>query len=192
MFVLYNFVLVHRPIQVGNSRGNIDFHHLPCCVPGRASAKNACNRYNRTCRLLWKSIYNDPQWKLKETIKPHNSSRKRSAQTGTPSLRGPSEVAPVAPILLKCWLKTRKSVLNEVTKFQISTPNRLGARIDKKQGKNPPPATNRADMYYMYVGNHMYSEFNINVPLAVRFTTVAIGMRKAESSEYRRFDSDLH
>ena len=38
----------------------------------------------------------------------------------------------------------------------------------------------------------MYSEFNINVPLAVRFTTVAIGMRKAESSEYRRFDSDLH
>ena len=38
----------------------------------------------------------------------------------------------------------------------------------------------------------MCSVFNINVPLAVRFTTVAIGMRKAESSEYRRFDSDLH
>ena len=38
----------------------------------------------------------------------------------------------------------------------------------------------------------MYSVFNINVPLAVRFTTVPIGTRKAESSEYRRFDSDLH
>ena len=37
-----------------------------------------------------------------------------------------------------------------------------------------------------------YSVFNINVPLAVRFTTVPIGTRKAESSEYRRFDSDLH
>ena len=38
----------------------------------------------------------------------------------------------------------------------------------------------------------MYSVFNINVPLAVRITTVAIGMCKAESPEYRRFDSNLH
>ena len=49
--------------------------------------------------------------------------------------------------------------------------------------------------YYYFIISYTalsYSEFNINVPLAVRFTTVAIGMRKAESSEYRRFDSDLH
>ena len=38
----------------------------------------------------------------------------------------------------------------------------------------------------------MYSVFNINVPLAVRFTTVAIGTHKAELAEYSRFDSDLH
>ena len=38
----------------------------------------------------------------------------------------------------------------------------------------------------------MYSVFTINVPLAVRFATVAIGMRKAESPEYGRFDRDLH
>ena len=37
-----------------------------------------------------------------------------------------------------------------------------------------------------------YSVFTINVPLAVRFATVAIGMRKAESPEYGRFDRDLH
>ena len=35
---------------------------------------------------MWKSIYiaNDPQWKPKEAREPHISSRKRSAQTGTP------------------------------------------------------------------------------------------------------------
>ena len=38
----------------------------------------------------------------------------------------------------------------------------------------------------------LYSVFTINVPLAVRFATVAIGMRKAESPEYGRFDRDLH
>ena len=38
----------------------------------------------------------------------------------------------------------------------------------------------------------MYSVFTINVPLAVRFATVAIGMRKAESPEYCRFGSHLH
>ena len=38
----------------------------------------------------------------------------------------------------------------------------------------------------------MYSVFTNNVPLAVRFATVAIGMRKAESPEYCRFDSHLH
>ena len=31
----------------------------------------------------------------------------------------------------------------------------------------------------------MYSVFTNNVPLAVRFATVAIGMRKAESPKYR-------
>ena len=38
----------------------------------------------------------------------------------------------------------------------------------------------------------MYSVFTNYVPLAVRFATVAIGMRKAESPEYCRFDSHLH
>ena len=37
----------------------------------------------------------------------------------------------------------------------------------------------------------MYSVFTINVPLAVRFATVAIGMREAESPKYGRFDRDL-
>ena len=40
--------------------------------------------------------------------------------------------------------------------------------------------------------NTLYSVFTNNVPLAVRFATVAIGMRKAESPEYCRFDSHLH
>ena len=43
-----------------------------------------------------------------------------------------------------------------------------------------------------YKQKRMYSVFTINVPLAVRFVTVAIGMRKAESPEYEMFDSDLH
>ena len=38
----------------------------------------------------------------------------------------------------------------------------------------------------------MHSMFTINVPLAVRFATVAIGMHKAESPEYGRFDRDLY
>ena len=38
----------------------------------------------------------------------------------------------------------------------------------------------------------MYSVFTINVPLAVRFATVAIGMRKAESPEFEIFCSDSH
>ena len=88
---------------------------------------------------------NGPQWKPKEARKPDNSSRKRSAQTGTPHftsvLQGPS-TAPAGPILLKFWLKTRKSIPNKVTKFQIPTPNRLGARIEKTLGGKicPPPS----------------------------------------------------
>ena len=38
----------------------------------------------------------------------------------------------------------------------------------------------------------MYSVFTINVPLAVRFAMVAIGMHKAEPPEYSRIDRDLH
>ena len=38
----------------------------------------------------------------------------------------------------------------------------------------------------------MYNVFAINVPLAVRFATAAIGMRKAESPEYGRLDRDFH
>ena len=118
LLVLHNLVLVHRRIQAGNSRGNIGFRHLPCCVP---------------------------QWKPKEARKPHNSSRKRSAWTGTPTLQGPS-TAPAGPMLLKFWLKTRKSIMNKVTKFQIRTPNDLGARIEKPLGgQNLSPARNRVN-----------------------------------------------
>ena len=77
---------------------------------------------------------NDPHRKPKEARKPHNSSRKRSAQTSTPTLQGPS-TAPAGPILLKFWPKTRKSILNKVTKFQIPPPNRLRARIEKPPGE---------------------------------------------------------
>ena len=52
---------------------------------------------------------------------------------GAPTLQGPC-TAPVGPILLKFWLKTRKSILNKVTKFPMHTPNRLGARIEKPPG----------------------------------------------------------
>ena len=46
---------------------------------------------------------------------------------------------------------------------------------------------------YLHVHiRYRYSVFTINVPLAVRFATVAIGMCKAESPEYGRFDRDLH
>ena len=37
----------------------------------------------------------------------------------------------------------------------------------------------------------MYSVFTNNVPLAVRFATISIGTRKAESPEYGRSDRDL-
>ena len=43
--------------------------------------------------------------------------------------------------------------------------------------------------YYTII--HRYSVFTINVPLAVRFATISIGTRKAESPEYGRFDRDL-
>ena len=43
-----------------------------------------------------------------------------------------------APILVKFCLKTQKSILNKVTKFQIPTPNRLGAIIEKPPGGAPP------------------------------------------------------
>ena len=45
-----------------------------------------------------------------------------------------------------CWtdfaeilLKTQKSILNKFTKFQIATPNRLGARIEKNTGAESTP-----------------------------------------------------
>ena len=52
---------------------------------------------------------------------------------GTPTLQRP-RTAPAGPILLKFWLKAWKSIMNKVTKFQIPTPNRLGARIEKPTG----------------------------------------------------------
>ena len=60
---------------------------------------------------------------------------------GTSTSQGSSS-APAGPISLKFWLKTRKSILNEFTMFQIPTPNRLGARIEKKTPRAesaPPP-----------------------------------------------------
>ena len=62
-----------------------------------------------------------------------------------PTLQGPS-TAPAGSILLKFWLKTQKSILTKVTKFQITTPNRLGARIEKPSGgggAESAPARNR-------------------------------------------------
>ena len=54
---------------------------------------------------------------------------------GTPTLQGPTpSTAPAGLILLKFWLKTRKSILNKVTKYQIPTSNRSGARIEKPPG----------------------------------------------------------
>ena len=38
---------MHRRIQDGSSQGTISFHHLPCDVPERDSANNACNAMAR-------------------------------------------------------------------------------------------------------------------------------------------------
>ena len=86
---------------------------------------------------------NDPQWKPKEArlhkiqhfIIPSEHVLPRPAP---PNLQGPS-TAPAEQSLLKFWLKTRKSILNKITKFQIITLNRLGARIEKSPGQNLPP-----------------------------------------------------
>ena len=59
----------------------------------------------------------------------------------THTLWGPS-TAPVGPILLKFWLKTRKTMLNKVTKCQIPKSNRLESRIEEPPGGGricPPP-----------------------------------------------------
>ena len=57
---------------------------------------------------------------------------------GTSNLQG-SSTAPAGPILVKFWLKTRKSILNKVTKFQIPTPNRLAAAIEKPSWAESAP-----------------------------------------------------
>ena len=50
-----------------------------------------------------------------------------------------------APILLKFWLKARKSILIKVTNFQIHTPNYLEAETQKPQGVEPVPGRNRVN-----------------------------------------------
>ena len=78
---------------------------------------------------------NDPPRYTKEARKPHNSSRKRSTQTGNSQFRRYYHLpcwTDFAQILAQeteinseqFWLKTRKSILNKVRKFRISTPNR--------------------------------------------------------------------
>ena len=69
----------------------------------------------------------------------------------------------VAAVTMQMWLYTY--VQYDLFFFSISVPVR---------------------MWY-----DMYSVFTINVPLAVRFATISIGTRKAESPEYGRFDRDL-
>ena len=78
---------------------------------------------------------------------------------GTPTLQGPTpSTAPAGPILLKFWLKTRKSILNKVTKYQIPTSNRSAARIEKPTGGwNLPPqriGLTRAPLGYFYNAPH--------------------------------------
>ena len=87
---------------------------------------------------------NDPQWKPKEARKHHNSSQNVLPKPGSPNLQGPS-TAPAGPILLKFWLKTWKSILNKVTKFQIPTPNRLAAAIEKPSWAESAPVRNRVN-----------------------------------------------
>ena len=129
LLVLDNTALVQRRIRpvTGSSRGNIGFYHLPCC--GRASANNAC-----ITRIRWNNIYrNCSTVEAERNEKIPHFQPKSSAQTGNPTLQGPS-TAPPEPILLEFWLKTRKSTVNKVRKVQISTTNRLKAGIKKPPG----------------------------------------------------------
>ena len=57
-------------------------------------------------------------------------------KTGTTTLKGPSTAG---TILLNFELKTRKSILNKVTKFQLPTRNHLGGRIEKPPGGTSCP-----------------------------------------------------
>ena len=108
---------------------------------------------------------NDPQGRPKEARKPHNSSRKRSAKIRYPLIYKVLAPPPPAwPILLKCWLKMRKSILNNVTQFQIPTPNRLGARIEKSAGGICPRAKNRVKCSFH--GSLPYSR-----PVGVKLTS---------------------
>ena len=51
---------------------------------------------------------------------------------------------PAGPMLLKFWLKTRKSILNKVRKIKIPTPIRFGTKIEKiAGGAESAPARNR-------------------------------------------------
>ena len=83
LLVLHNFVLVHKRILAtrGATSAFITSHvvFLGASLPTmHAIARiGLVDYYGRVFTA------NDPQWKPKEARKPHISSRKRSAQTGT-------------------------------------------------------------------------------------------------------------
>ena len=79
----------------------------------------------------------------------HSGSRKKQENLTIPAKNVlPRPAPPLYKVLatplpdryVQIWLKTRKSILNKVTKFQIATPNGLGARIEKPPGGRICPA----------------------------------------------------
>ena len=48
------------------------------------------------------------------------------------------------------------------------------------------------DLISKVMSSEMYSVFKFNVPLAVRFAMVTIGVRKADSSEYGILGRDFY
>ena len=113
-------------LQLAEPRAEPDFEQSraePCAKLSRV------NQYRSTSTV----IHNDPQWKSKEARNLNIPAENVLPRPALPTLQSPI-TASAGPILLKFWLKTQKSILNKVTKFQIPVSNRLGAIIEKQPG----------------------------------------------------------
>ena len=87
-------------------------------------------------------ITNNAQWKPKEVGSLTIPAENVEPIPATSSLRGP-DTAFAGPILLDFLFKTHTSLLDKVIKFQICTPNRSRAAIEKTPvAESASPARN--------------------------------------------------
>ena len=125
LLILYNFVLVHRRIQAGNSRATSAF--ITSQVVFQGAPQPTMHAIARIGLVdYYGSVFtaNDPHWKPKEARKSHNRGQHPAENVpprpGTPTLQGPTpSTAPAGPIWLKFWLMTRKSILNKVKSIKF-------------------------------------------------------------------------